>query len=85
MKIDAIYPEFMKICTVQADLSGMQSMMVKKEGKNGPYWDLMYTICIRFGTTELEVYTEWDLNVSSYVMIIATAADECPLESRERS
>lgn len=61
--IDDLNPGFMQICTVRADLSGLRGRLTKKLGLNGTYWELSFTIGIRFGRTELEAFVEWDEEV----------------------
>jgi hypothetical protein len=55
---------FEEICQVQADLSGMHAALVKSTGPDGDYYDLSYSVALRFGGTELLAFVEWEQNVS---------------------
>lgn len=62
-----MYPSFRTVCTLSADLRGLEGALEKKIGDQGSaYWSLKCDVCIRFGGTELEAYLEWKENVSSF-------------------
>ncbi|KAL5632506.1 hypothetical protein ACGC1H_005453 [Rhizoctonia solani] len=56
-------PGFQGACTIRANLKNLEGALVSGMGKNGDrYWTLHFTVCIRFGGTELESYLEWEEN-----------------------
>ncbi|CAE6466508.1 unnamed protein product [Rhizoctonia solani] len=53
-------PIFRKVCTINADLRGLEGALERKVGLRGSdYWELEVAVCMRFGGTELEAYLEW--------------------------
>ncbi|CAE7125177.1 unnamed protein product [Rhizoctonia solani] len=53
-------PIFRKVCTISADLRGLEGALERKVGLRGSeYWELEVAVCMRFGGTELEAYLEW--------------------------
>ncbi|KAF8593415.1 hypothetical protein BDV93DRAFT_585597 [Ceratobasidium sp. AG-I] len=54
---------FVGVCTVAADLQNLQGILVPAFScANGIYWILQYTVCIRFGGTEISAFLEWEQN-----------------------
>ncbi|KAG8692350.1 hypothetical protein FRC11_003682, partial [Ceratobasidium sp. 423] len=49
---------FEKICTVTADLSGLQGALTERVGKR-IYYQLDFLVALRFGGTELKAFVEW--------------------------
>ncbi|KAG8761842.1 hypothetical protein FRC11_012757, partial [Ceratobasidium sp. 423] len=49
---------FEQICTVTADLSGLQGALTKRVGKR-KYYQLYFLVALRFGGTELKAFIEW--------------------------
>ncbi|CEL62443.1 hypothetical protein RSOLAG1IB_04799 [Rhizoctonia solani AG-1 IB] len=55
-----VYAGFQTACTIKANLKNLEGALVSATGRNGSrYWTLNFSICIRFGGTELESYMEW--------------------------
>lgn len=50
---------------IQADLSGMQNAPIQKQGIEGPYNRIVFSIVIQLGGTELCAHIEWVENVSN--------------------
>ncbi|KAL5632455.1 hypothetical protein ACGC1H_005424 [Rhizoctonia solani] len=56
-------PIFRKVCTISADLRGLEGALERKIGLRGSeYWELEVAVCMRFGGTELEAFLEWTEN-----------------------
>lgn len=64
---------FQKLCKVEADLSHTEGLWTRKQGPDGPYDKLVYTIAIQFGGTELCARIEWVENVSLRLWYLALA------------
>lgn len=55
-----LMPIFRKVCTISADLRGLEGALERKIGLRGSeYWELEVAVCMRFGGTELEAFLEW--------------------------
>ncbi|QRW20327.1 heat shock protein 70 kDa 12A [Rhizoctonia solani] len=55
-----LLPTFRKVCTISADLRGLEGALERKAGLRGAdYWELEVSVCMRFGGTELEAFLEW--------------------------
>ncbi|CAE6461834.1 unnamed protein product [Rhizoctonia solani] len=54
-------PGFRSECKVTANLQSLPGALEMKFGAGGnPYWELVFSLCIRFGGVELEAYLEWE-------------------------
>ncbi|KAH7336870.1 hypothetical protein B0J17DRAFT_718784 [Rhizoctonia solani] len=55
-------PGFYKACAISANLKSLKGALKSVAGtyRSSRYWALEYDICIRFGSTELEGYMEWE-------------------------
>ncbi|KAJ1303483.1 hypothetical protein OPQ81_011670 [Rhizoctonia solani] len=55
-----ILPRFRKVCKISADLRGLEGALERKIGLTGTeYWEIVVSVCMRFGGTELEAFLEW--------------------------
>jgi hypothetical protein len=54
---------FEKLCTVEANLSGMRNALIRKMGVDGTYEVLEFWLAIQAGGTELCARIEWIENV----------------------
>ncbi|KAG8712280.1 hypothetical protein FRC11_000550 [Ceratobasidium sp. 423] len=55
-----LLPSFRKVCTISADLRGLEGALERNVGLGGAeYWELEVAVCMRFGGTELEAFLEW--------------------------
>ncbi|KAG9080758.1 hypothetical protein FRC06_006196, partial [Ceratobasidium sp. 370] len=62
-KAGAFNPGFRKVCSITADISGLRGALRPEVGTGGvEYWSLTFSVCIRFGRTELEAFLEWNEN-----------------------
>ncbi|CAE6472150.1 unnamed protein product [Rhizoctonia solani] len=61
---DGIYkPGFRIECKATADLQELSGGLEMKIGQGGrPYWELRFSLCIRYGGVEIEGYIEWEEN-----------------------
>ncbi|KAF8755233.1 ATP binding [Rhizoctonia solani] len=50
----------LKICEVEADLSGMRQALKRKTGRDGEYYYLDFTMALQFGGTEIQAFVEWE-------------------------
>ncbi|KAF8594322.1 hypothetical protein BDV93DRAFT_611916 [Ceratobasidium sp. AG-I] len=56
-------PGFVGVCTVSADLRDMQGQLSQGYSwANGWYWKLKFSVCIRFGGTEISAFIKWVYN-----------------------
>ncbi|KAH7325425.1 hypothetical protein B0J17DRAFT_681320 [Rhizoctonia solani] len=56
-KNENLLPKFRKVCTISADLRGLEGALERKVGLRGSdYWELEVSVCMRFGGTELEAF-----------------------------
>lgn len=53
---------FYDVCTLTADLKSLRGAMEPKTGLNGTYWQISFSVGIRFGGTQLEAFIEWEEN-----------------------
>ncbi|CUA74415.1 Heat shock 70 kDa protein 12B [Homo sapiens] [Rhizoctonia solani] len=54
-------PGFRKECKVTANLQKLSGALEMKVGKGGKiYWELGFSLCIRYGGVELEGFIEWE-------------------------
>ncbi|KAH7336868.1 hypothetical protein B0J17DRAFT_665188 [Rhizoctonia solani] len=54
---------FQEACTIRANLKKLEGALKSGVGVNGSsYWTLSFSVCIRFGGTELESFLEWEEN-----------------------
>ncbi|KAG9122434.1 hypothetical protein FRC07_001175, partial [Ceratobasidium sp. 392] len=51
---------FSVICSITADLSGMQGSLRKQKGSQGTYYKVDFELCLEFGGVELKAYLEWN-------------------------
>ncbi|CAE6485276.1 unnamed protein product [Rhizoctonia solani] len=52
--------KFRNVCTIRADMGNVRGALKAKTSSSGSkYWKLSFSVCIRFGGTELESYLEW--------------------------
>jgi hypothetical protein len=47
----------------------MSGALVEREGADGKFWSLPFTIGVQFGGVELQGYLEWTENVSQSISI----------------
>jgi hypothetical protein len=58
-------PQMRKLCTVQAELKDMLAAIETKEGPRGKYWEMVFSVIVRFGGTSMRAWIEWKENVMS--------------------
>ncbi|KAH7336860.1 hypothetical protein B0J17DRAFT_718775 [Rhizoctonia solani] len=52
--------KFRNVCTISANMNSARGAVKAKTSSSGSkYWRLNFSVCIRFGGTELESYLEW--------------------------
>ena len=56
-------PQFRTLCLLEADLSILQSSLKLKEGPKEKYYEVNYSIAIRFGGTQLQARLQWNEGV----------------------
>ena len=60
-----LLPNFRRVCTLSADLSGLQSFLTVQKGTEGQdFWAVRYKIDVRFGGTALKAKMTWFEGVS---------------------
>ncbi|CAE6376908.1 unnamed protein product [Rhizoctonia solani] len=53
-------PGFLTECKVTANLQNLSGALEMKSGRDGKvYWEVAYSLCIRFGGRHIEAYIEW--------------------------
>jgi len=50
---------FRRVCRVEANLSALGGSLTRKSGPNGEYWQINYSIGLKFGGTELQAALIW--------------------------
>ena len=59
-----LLPNFRRVCTLKADLSGLQGFLTLQKGSEGQdFWRVCYSINVRFGGTALKARMTWDEGV----------------------
>ena len=60
-----VLPNFRHVCTLQADLSGLEQFLRVQYGPQGQrFWRVSYNINVRFGGTAIKARKTWDEGVS---------------------
>ena len=60
-----LLPNFRHVCTLRADLSGLQGFLTLQKGSEGQdFWRVSYSINVRFGGTALKSRMTWHEGVS---------------------
>ncbi|ORY74760.1 hypothetical protein BCR35DRAFT_333300 [Leucosporidium creatinivorum] len=55
-----LLPSFRKVCTISADLSPLQNILVPRSGAGGvTYWEVSFQLGISFGSTSLNAKVLW--------------------------
>lgn len=58
-------PDMRRVCTLKADLSGLQKVLKVQKGPNGQdFWVIEFMIDVRFGGTVLKASMMWHEGVS---------------------
>lgn len=59
-----LLPNFRHACTIEANLEGLSGALARGIGARGEtFWLLEFSVCIRFGGTELRAFLEWKEDV----------------------
>ena len=62
---DNMLPNFRRVCTLKADLSGLRSFLTVQKGPEGQdFWAVRYKIDVRLGGTALKAKMTWSEGVS---------------------
>ena len=71
------YPvdNYMKLCTIEADLSGVPLVPQPKVTGKGSFYEVNYDIILLFGMTELKAQVAWKENVSGLHMFNQRISD----------
>ena len=60
-----LLPDVRRVCTLTADLSGLREFLTLQKGPEGQdFWQVSYSINIRFGGTALKARMTWNEGVS---------------------
>ena len=61
-----LLPQMRRVCTLTADLSGLQNFLKVEKGSNGQnFWKVMYSVNVYFGDTALKARMTWYEGVSN--------------------
>ncbi len=73
-------PNFRRVCTLAADLSGLQRFLkVKKGSKGQEFWEVFFNVNVLFGGTALKARMTWYEGVSiSHLHVQVTDIWLCP-------
>ena len=60
-----LMPNIRRVCTLTADLSGLQRILTVKKGTEGQdFWLVIFSVNVRFGGTALNAKVTWYEGVS---------------------
>ena len=61
-----LLPQMRRVCTLKADLSGLQKFLKVEKGSHGQnFWKVMYSVNVYFGDTALKARMTWYEGVSN--------------------
>ena len=66
-----IADNYTKLCTIEADLSGVSMLSQPKATGTGTFCKIYYDLVLLFGMTELEAQLAWKENVSNSNLIFS--------------
>lgn len=53
-------PQLRELCTIKANLSGIQNSLQRKVGPKGVYYRVDFDVVVRFGGTQLQARLQWE-------------------------
>ena len=66
-----IADNYTKLCTIEADLSGVPMLSQPKATGTGTFYKIYYDLVLLFGMTELEAQLAWKANVSKSNLVFS--------------
>jgi hypothetical protein len=76
-----LLPQMRRVCTLKADLSGLQrSLKVQKGPKGQDFWRVEHSINVHFGGTALKARLTWYEGVSNSIFIIKVLRFGCAFQ-----
>lgn len=61
------YPQIRELCTLRADLSGLENSLQPQFNSQGTYYSINFKVSVRLGGTQLLARLQWEEGVSTII------------------